>query len=222
MDRSGSIEVGLLIESLIRMDADSRMDKFYLLIRRYVNATFRLQAKHAWSAESVEGVNKILTDGPLSYTNRSVPSSLSTHLGDIYLDELDKVLALPEVNSQPACPLTAVLQPLTTLIARTPTATVHTRIISSLHTPLLNALAAASDTERPGEHEQPDAVYAHIVMGCCLGNQGSEPAVSPKDLRKGVLASLFSTAADPDANETDRRKIYKVWREEGGDDDDDE
>lgn len=92
-----------------------RMDKFYMLMRRYVNATFRLQARHGWSKEAVDGVNEILMSktGPMTcvasrresplirrYQERSVPTSLSTHLADLYLVELDKVLALPEVNSQ--------------------------------------------------------------------------------------------------------------------------
>lgn len=34
------------------------------------------------------------------YDDRQVPISLAMHLSDIYLEELDKVLGLPEVNSQ--------------------------------------------------------------------------------------------------------------------------
>jgi ribosomal RNA-processing protein 1 len=45
-----------------------RMDKFYLLMRRYVNATFRLLARHGWSKEAIDGVNEILSSktGPLT------------------------------------------------------------------------------------------------------------------------------------------------------------
>jgi ribosomal RNA-processing protein 1 len=92
-----------------------------MLMRRYVNATFRLQARHGWSKEAVDGVNEILMakTGPMTcvaarhqgsypltrrYEERSVPTSLSTHLADLYLDELDKVLALPEVNAQVGSP----------------------------------------------------------------------------------------------------------------------
>ena len=116
----------------------------------------------------------------------------------------------------------AVLKPHTTLLARTVTSTVHTRIYNSLHKPLLNALALASNAERPKETEKDEPVYAHILMGSCAGDQGQEDALSVKELRKDVLAGLFKTAADPDANEVDRRKIYKIWREEGGDDEDDD
>jgi ribosomal RNA-processing protein 1 len=126
-------------------------------------------------------------------------------------------------DTQPACPLDAVLKPHITLLARTPISTVHTRILSALFTPLLNALAVASDTERPAKRTRTeDPVYAHILMGSCIGEQGSEERASRKALRRGVLQALFRAAADPGANETDRRKIYKVWREEGGDDDEDD
>lgn len=45
-----------------------RIDKFYLLIRRFVNASFRLMARHGWSSEAVQGVNDILSaeKGPMS------------------------------------------------------------------------------------------------------------------------------------------------------------
>ena len=88
------------------------MDKFYLLIRRYTNATFRLLAREQWSSSSLSRVDSILTAerGPLSWREKSIPSSLATHLADVFPDELDKVLALPEVTSQVsmACLLSVV------------------------------------------------------------------------------------------------------------------
>lgn len=116
----------------------------------------------------------------------------------------------------------AVLYPHTTLLARTVTATVHSRIYNSLFQPLLNALALASDVERPIEADPSEPVYPHIIMGCCAGDRGVEERLTTKALRRDVLSGLFRAAADPDANEVDRRKIYKVWREEGGDDEDED
>ena len=77
------------------------MDKFYLLLRRYVNATFRLLAREDWSTESIRQVHDILTEGggPISWKEKSVPSSIATHLADVYLDELDHVLSRPEVTA---------------------------------------------------------------------------------------------------------------------------
>jgi ribosomal RNA-processing protein 1 len=52
------------------------MDKFYLLIRRYVNATFRLLARAEWSTDAIAAVNEILgrKGGPLTWVPcRAVP-----------------------------------------------------------------------------------------------------------------------------------------------------
>lgn len=107
------------------------------------------------------------------------------------------------------------------LLARTPTATVHTRILSSLFAPLLNSLALASDVERPAKKTRTEEpVFAHVIMGSCIGQEGVEARAGREQLRSGVLNGLFRAAADPGANEACRRKIYKVWREEGGEDDD--
>lgn len=45
-----------------------RIDKYYMLIRRVVNASFRLMARHGWSDDAVNGVNEILSAerGPMS------------------------------------------------------------------------------------------------------------------------------------------------------------
>jgi ribosomal RNA-processing protein 1 len=46
----------------------SRVDKYYMLMRRYVNVTFRLLAREGWNKEAVDGVNEILgrKGGPLT------------------------------------------------------------------------------------------------------------------------------------------------------------
>ncbi|KAK8849691.1 hypothetical protein IAR55_005026 [Kwoniella newhampshirensis] len=208
-----------------------RMDKFYLFIRRYVNATFRLLAREKWDKRAIEAVNKILIKkgGPMTWEDPKVPSSIATHLADIYLDELNKALGLPEVDSQPACPLTAILQPHILLLTRTSTSHVHTRLMNSVFTPLLSSLSLATATpsidERPSKRSKKglsEPMYAHIVMHSCVGDAGKDERDGADKVRKGLLKSMFLAAADGKAGESNRRKVYTVWREEGGDDDDDD
>ena len=45
------------------------IDKYYMLVRRFVNASFRLLIREGWDAAAVKEYNSILTDrgGPLWY-----------------------------------------------------------------------------------------------------------------------------------------------------------
>ncbi|KAI9814447.1 MAG: hypothetical protein M1827_003303 [Pycnora praestabilis] len=67
-----------------------RMDKFLLLIRSYLSASFRYIANRAWSSSLVERYIGILTSLPLSPSNGAIPNGLRYHVIDIYIDELDK------------------------------------------------------------------------------------------------------------------------------------
>lgn len=44
-----------------------RLDKFYLLLRRFVGASFRLLAREQWDLDAIKAYNEVLTGegGPL-------------------------------------------------------------------------------------------------------------------------------------------------------------
>ena len=90
--------------------------------------------------------------------------------------------------------------------------------MTTLFTPLLDALDRASPSltdDRPAKRQKDEPIYAHLIMGCCLGKYGTEARATPDDLRMGLLRALFNAAAEAGAVESNRRKIYKLWREEG-------
>ncbi|WOO86146.1 Ribosomal RNA processing protein 1 B [Vanrija pseudolonga] len=199
-----------------------RMDKYYMLIRRYVNATFRLLARAGWSEAAVSAVNDIMSakSGPMSWQDRAVPSSLATHLADVYLEELDKVLADEDV--EPA-PLVAILAPHIALLARTTTPAVHKRLQSVLFDRVLAALKEDEDEdERPAKRAKKEAAattseFPHIAERSALA--AGADAASPKAVRSALLKALFKEAAQESAVESNRRKIYAVVRENEDDDD---
>jgi ribosomal RNA-processing protein 1 len=92
--------------------------------------------------------------------------------------------------------------------------------MSTLFSPLLDALSRASpsiDDDRPAKRQKGEPVFAHLIMGCCLRDSGSEARATPDELRRGVLKAMFDAAADEKAVDSNRRRIYKLWREEADD-----
>jgi hypothetical protein len=97
--------------------------------------------------------------------------------------------------------------------------------MNSLFSPLLSSLATSlptPDEERPAKKAKThtdEAMYAHIVLGCCCGPSGKEEKDGAGEVRLAVLKRMLESASAEGSLESNRRKAYALWREEGGDDD---
>jgi ribosomal RNA-processing protein 1 len=146
-----------------------------MLVRRFVNASFRLLMRTEWDAAVCAEYNSILTDhgGPLWYASPTyvlrfpsvpdskrspednrVPVSLAYHLADIYLEELDKALGRTE-DALPA-PLNTLLEPFLTLASRTINKKTYERLQSALLEPLLSAFSPSAASEEEDQAEDGD------------------------------------------------------------------
>ncbi len=147
-----------------------------------------------------------------------VPSSVTYHVCDVYLEELDKALATA-TDSLPPTPLSTLLSPFMNLAAQTKSPVTYQRVYSTVLEPLYSALGNQTvevGTKRKGV-EPP---FAHIMANSCLSHPKEETKMSPVRLRKALLKEMFDTASLPNTRETNRRKLYAVWKEAMADDED--
>ncbi|KAI9766076.1 MAG: hypothetical protein M1840_006783 [Geoglossum simile] len=105
-----------------------RMDKFLLLVRRYLAASFRYLAKRNWESAVIGGYMTILSSIPLSATDMKIPNGLRYHVIDIYTDELDQIDTPRSGN----LPIDALLAPLRSLGVESPTKAVRSRVKGAL------------------------------------------------------------------------------------------
>ncbi|PPQ67168.1 hypothetical protein CVT25_005769 [Psilocybe cyanescens] len=195
-----------------------RIDKYYMLIRRFINATFRLLARVKWDTSACHEYNQILTKegGPLCPSDIRVPASLAYHIADIYVEELDKALASPK-SSSPA-PLGILLGPFISLAARTPTSVTYKRIQSALFEPLFAALSPAfSQDDGPPKSKRirlsSEAIYPEIVASSCFADPELEGPQDGPVLKKKLLRKIFEVASEPETRDSSRRKMYALWKE---------
>ncbi|KAF9502356.1 Nop52-domain-containing protein [Pleurotus eryngii] len=205
-----------------------RIDKYYMLVRRYINASFKLLSRAGWDKASCEEYNDILTHegGPLCPSDLRVPTSLAYHLADIYTEELDKVMAAEE-KSLPA-PLNTLLAPFFNLAALTPNPTTYHRVQSALLEPLFRSVTTQSashsdDNARTTKRlrlADSESLYPHLIQNACVADP-TGGKLSSVPLKQGLSKYLFRTASNPDTKDSNRRKMYTLWKEADGEDLDD-
>ena len=150
--------------------------------------------------------------GSSSPNDPKVPSSLAYHLADIYLEELDRVLGDPP--SPPPAPLSTLLSPFFILSARTQNNTTFQRIQSALLDPLLVSLSPTRDDEPPTPKRQrlSSPSYDNLVTNSCSIDPKTEGAVEKAPLKKLLLRRIFDIASEHDTRDSNRRKLYAIWR----------
>ncbi|KAF7798529.1 hypothetical protein EIP86_009750 [Pleurotus ostreatoroseus] len=194
-----------------------RMDKYYMLIRRFVNATFRLLMRAQWDEAAIADPGDM-----------RVPSSLTCHIADIYLEELDKAYDTSPVEDPLPAPLSMLLQPLYDTMARTPTNATYTRIQSAFLDSLLSVLSEHDgqfEDEDEDEERSPKRMrlshpsYNNILHNSCADAPKSGPLPQP-NLKRSVLNQVFETASQETTRDANRRKLYAFVKANSEDDED--
>ena len=222
------------------------MDKYYMLVRRFVNASFRLLIRTGWHQDTCREYNNVLTGlgGPLwcvhdvhysesiqltfcdSPSDLKVPTSLAFHLADIYIEELDKALANVAAPTPPA-PLHTLIHPFLILAAQTPSSVAYKHIQSALFDPLFSALFNCSLADESPSQKRArlnpavgeDQVYSNVVANACYEDPLAEGNVDGLVLHRKLLKSVFDIASQPETKDSNRRKMYTLWKHRGEDGD---
>jgi ribosomal RNA-processing protein 1 len=205
-----------------------RIDKYYLLIRRFVNASFRLLIRTDFDEDTCQEYIDILTGtgGPLCPSDTKVPAGLAYHLSDLYLEEFDKSLAkTPSTSAStsitiPAQALQNVLEPFIRLAAQTPNSLTYKRMEDYLFHPLFKSVLPDSSAPHAENSDESDEEadsrsrkrartdgYPHL----------SDRLENPQQVRSVLAKHLFEVASRESTRDSSRRKLYKFWRTLGED-----
>ena len=145
---------------------------------------------------------------------------MAYHIADIYIEELDK--ALGTSTSPLPAPLGTVLEPFFYLAAQTSTSTTYKRIQSALFEPLLNALVPETDLEdAPSKAKRirlSSDTLAYLKSNACLEDPEPESQMEGAILKKKLLRRMFEIASQPETRDSNRRKMYALWKEGAEDD----
>lgn len=199
-----------------------RMDKYYMLVRKFVNASFRFLVRTKWDSATMEEYNSILSgpNGPLCPNDIRVPASLAFHLSEIYLEELEKALISSE--SPPPVPLSTLLLPFVGLAARTPTNTTYKHIQSSLFEPLRNSLKSSSGPPSRKKARTSSSDYSTLLVNACTSSSDGDQVMDVDAVRKSILQKIFDVASETETRDANRRRMYAFYKDAVDDDEDED
>jgi ribosomal RNA-processing protein 1 len=104
-----------------------RMEKFLLLVRRYVGASFEVLKKRGWKMEEVEEMSAVWGEVPLNVGDNRVPNGIRFHVLDVWVDEAERVgvLEQEEGEERNGEVLEMLLDPMRKLAKESPTKAVR-------------------------------------------------------------------------------------------------
>merc|ERR1711964_651067 len=77
-------------------------EKFLLLVRRYLGATFKILKEGGWGESLVKSHVELLREVPCNVTDVRVPNGMRFHVIDIYVDELERAGLFEEEGKEEA------------------------------------------------------------------------------------------------------------------------
>jgi ribosomal RNA-processing protein 1 len=165
-----------------------------------------------------------LTTETSSPDDSRIPLSLKYHLADIYLEELENVLAWnSEAGDErpPRAPVDTLIAPFLTLLARTSSNHTFERVMSTVLEPLIQSLAPPGSSEPPSKKRR--RLLGHELLfvadNSCVS---SSPTTDKSSLHQALLKEVFAVASERDTRDSNRRRLYKFWKSNLEEDDDDQ
>ncbi|KAG5361355.1 Ribosomal RNA-processing protein 1-like protein [Yarrowia sp. C11] len=154
-----------------------RIDKFYLLLRRYVGYAFQRLAKEGWDESWIERHNEVMSKIPLNPENPKIPDSIRYHVLEIYLDELAKVVLKDQKETEDEeeaaeqvkelfsdVPVAELLEAVESLSEESKNKVVQQRCVEDvLENPLLIEWGVAEELEGEQEDEEEEDEWEGFV-----------------------------------------------------------
>ena len=188
-------------------------------MRRFVHAGFQLLLVHQWDDILVRRFVAIMrgTGGPLSSNNVRVPDSITYHVCDIYLNELEKAVSL---DGETRIPILALLMPFMELAATSHSKQMYNRVMESVLTPFLTLCEQRMQPQderrkRRKVDEDEEETYTHIFAR--MRDDEDEDDEDEDDegvarIRRHALRRIFAAASGSDTYAPSRRKLYELWQ----------
>lgn len=176
-----------------------RLDKFYLMLSRFLHHVFLLLDDHGWGSELTKGFMADLRDGTLLTQDKYPAKSVNLHFVDVYLNELADFLPLGIET------FGLLFEPLYSVLAKSPDKLLVSRVRHNVFDCLLES--GKKLIKRRQEQRQGHDV---VVDGDDKVEKFGSIAVT-----MGIANGLFELATADSTLQANRKVIYALYEDFG-------
>ncbi|KAJ2795713.1 hypothetical protein H4S07_006408, partial [Coemansia furcata] len=197
-----------------------RIDKYLLLVRRVVFFTFSSMQQSGWDQQLVDQYLQVYQDFAAHPTDPKVPNSSRTHLADVYVDELVRlVAALLKDEEEPLAetakiPVATLLEPFMRFISTTTIRHLPPKIQESVFENTVIRIAEAeelanaadSDVEMGGSSDE------GVIRDNQIEHETLDKVQFLMDSIPDIKARLLTVASEEGALPLGRKRLYALYQ----------
>ncbi|KAJ3133136.1 ribosomal RNA-processing protein 1 [Geranomyces variabilis] len=177
-----------------------RLDKFYMLLRKFHFYSFRFLESQSWEPATVAEYLKTLSNGPLKVNDHKHADGLRYHTAEVFLEELQRAVS----QTVSAETLLVLLEPFSFNLAKTASDVVFDRVKESVFDPILK-----QKVEADSEDQKLTLPFNHAAVGTALFEIATGDNILVKNRPKVTdLFKRFAAACGDEIN-VDHALLHK-------------
>ncbi|VFR00881.1 unnamed protein product [Cuscuta campestris] len=170
-----------------------RLDKFYLLVRKFVHAVFDLCKKHSWNVELLNKVVAIFINSAFLAEDKLLGNGVCYHIASVWLDELNgcNVHVTDDVVG-------LLFKPLFEVMKKSEDRVMVVKVKSCVFDELLKIGGSLLEKKRKGVEENES--YAVVALGLIA-------------MKMGFSGKFFEIGSSLDCLQGNRKTVFKLHEE---------
>ncbi|KAH0655217.1 ribosomal RNA processing protein 1 homolog [Solanum tuberosum] len=170
-----------------------RLDKFYLLIRKFLRSVFELMRKYDWNLEIMGKCTEILENNAFLATDKLLGHGVNYHIASVFLDEI-KGCFIPVQDDVVVC----LFKPFLSVLGKSEDKIMVGKVKNCVFEELLKI--GRSLLERRKEGVEGDESYGDVAFGVIA-------------LKTGFSGKLFEVGSSLDCVQGNRKVVLKLHEE---------
>ncbi|KAJ2455986.1 hypothetical protein EV183_000329 [Coemansia sp. RSA 2336] len=196
-----------------------RIDKYLLLSRRMVFFTFKAMQQSQWDQALVEEYLKVYQEVPANPDDPKIPNSIRTHVSDVYIDELVRLVTEMLSGSENAqeeaalIPVAQLLEPFMRLISRTPIRHLPPIIQESVFENLVVRIAEAEERSMAqGSDTNAAGPGSDVVLDNEIAEEMVEHVQFLIDAIPDIKTRLLAVGGEEESRSSGRKRLYMLYQ----------